>query len=128
MAFNFFNKSKKEPKAPQKAVEAVDVSEASSSPALMAPSGTVLKRYFVSEKSARGFAINQYTFEVDKSATKTQVRDAVERGFKVDVISVNTIKLPVKKITLGKYRGTKGGIKKAIVTLKAGQTIAQAQA
>jgi len=88
----------------------------------------VLKRYFVSEKSARGFAINQYTFEVDKSATKTQVRDAVERGFKVDVISVNTIKLPVKKITLGKYRGTKGGIKKAIVTLKAGQTIAQAQA
>ena len=128
MALFNFGKSKKEPKAPKKAVEAVEVSEAPASGAsIIAPSGTVLKRYFVSEKSARGFAINQYTFEVDKNATKTEVRDAVERGFKVDVVSVNTIKLPVKSITLGKYRGSKGGIKKAIVTLKAGQSIAQAQ-
>ncbi len=128
MAFNFFNTSKKEPKAPKKAVEAVQATEVASSDAVItAPSGTVLKRYYVSEKSARGFAINQYTFEVDKSATKTEVRDAVERGFKVDVLSVNTIKLPSKKVTLGRYAGTKGGIKKAIVTLKPGQTIAQAQ-
>jgi ribosomal protein L23 len=45
----------------------------------------------------------------------------------VDVISVNTVRLPAKKIQLGRHAGTKGGIKKAIVTLKAGQTIAQAQ-
>ncbi len=131
MAFNLFNREskKKEPKAPTRAVEAVEATEVQSSEhAVMAPSGTVLKRYYVSEKSARGFAINQFTFEVDKHATKTEVRDAVERGYKVDVVSVNTIKLPTKKITLGKFKGTKGGIKKAIVTLKEGQTIAQAQA
>ena len=128
MAFNFFNTSKKSPKPPKKAMEAVEVTPVeSSSPTAPAPVGTVLKRYFVSEKSTRGFALNQYTFEVDRAATKTEVKDAVERGYKVDVIAVNTVRLPAKQITLGRFKGTKGGIKKAIVTLKAGQSIAQAQ-
>ncbi len=125
MAFNLFNKSKKEPKAPKQE------SQVQSAPAVTAsapaPMGNVLKRFFVSEKSTRGFAMNQYTFEVDKHATKTQVRDAVKRGYHVDVVAVNMIKLPVKKITLGRFKGSKGGIKKAIVTLKEGQAIAQAQ-
>ena len=129
MAFNFWNKSKKEPKPPKQAatVPAEEKPAESAGPSITAPAGNVLKRYFVSEKSTRGFAINQYTFEVDRRATKTDVRDAVERGFKVDVTAVNIIRLPAKKITLGKFKGTKGGIKKAIVTLKAGQSIAQAQ-
>ncbi len=125
MAFNLFNKSKKEPKAPKQ--EPQVQSEAVSGPSVAAPAGTILKRYFVSEKSTRGFAVNQFTFEVDRRATKTDVRDAVERGYKVDVIAVNTVRLPAKKIQLGRHAGTKGGIKKAIVTLKEGQTIAQAQ-
>jgi len=128
MAFNFFNKSKKEPKAPKQAATVTDVTpEASSAPSIFAPSGNILKRYFVSEKSTRGFALNQYTFEVDRSATKTAIKDAVERGYKVEVLSVNTVRLPAKKIQLGRFAGTKGGIKKAIVTLKEGQSIAQAQ-
>ena len=128
MAFNFFGKSKKEPKPPKKAVEAVEVTpEVSSGPSILAPSGDILKRYFVSEKSTRGFGMNQFTFEVDRAATKTEIKDAVERGYKVEVIAVNTVRLPVKKIQLGRHAGTKGGIKKAIVTLKEGQTIAQAQ-
>ncbi len=126
MAFNLFGKSKsKEPKAPKQEPQVQD--EVLTGPSVSAPAGTILKRYFVSEKSTRGFAANQYTFEVDRRATKTDVRDAVERGYKVDVISVNTIRLPAKKIMLGRHAGTKGGIKKAIVTLKEGQTIAQAQ-
>lgn len=129
MAFNLFNRSKKEPKPPKQAERVVEEKPVdTATPSVAAPSGTVLKRYFVSEKSTRGFAMNQYTFEVDKTATKTEVRDAVERGYKVDVIAVNTVRLPEKKITLGRHAGTKGGIKKAIVTLKAGQSIAQAQA
>ena len=128
MAFNLFNKSKKEPKPPKQAVEAVEATEvATTESSMLAPSGTVLKRYFLSEKSSRGIGANQYTFEVVRGATKTEVRDAVERGYKVDVIAVNTVRLPAKKITLGRYKGTKGGIKKAIVTLKAGQSISQAQ-
>lgn len=126
MAFNLFGKSKgKEPKALKQ--EPQVQSEIVSGPSVSAPAGTILKRYFVSEKSTRGFAANQFTFEVDRRATKTDIRDAVERGYKVDVVAVNTIRLPAKKIMLGRHSGTKGGIKKAIVTLKEGQTIAQAQ-
>jgi large subunit ribosomal protein L23 len=128
MAFNLFHKSKKPKHKPEEAVvqesPAQNVAAVSMAPA---SAGSVLKRYFVSEKSSRGFSISQYTFEVDRRATKTQIRDAVERGYHVDVESVNTVRLPVKKITLGRYKGTKGGIKKAIVTLKKGQSIAQAQ-
>lgn len=127
MAFNFWRKSNKEPKPPKQAeAKPAEVVE-SSTPSVLAPAGTVLKRYFVSEKSTRGFPMNQYTFEVDRRATKTDVRDAVERGYKVDVTGVNIVRLPAKKIQLGRFRGTKGGIKKAIVTLKEGQTIPQAQ-
>lgn len=127
MAFNLFGKSKKkEPKAPKKEPQVQDAALVQGS-TVAAPAGTILKRYFVSEKSTRGFAVNQFTFEVDRRATKTDIRDAVERGYKVDVIAVNTIRLPAKEISLGRHAGTKGGIKKAIVTLKAGQTIAQAQ-
>jgi large subunit ribosomal protein L23 len=128
MAFNFFNKNKKkkiEPVAPS------PVEADTQAPMLAAPTSglanEVLKRYFVSEKSTRGFAENQYTFEVDRHATKTAIRDAVERSYHVDVIAVNTVRLPTKSITVGRHKGTKGGIKKAIVTLKEGQSIAQAQ-
>lgn len=128
MAFNLFGKSKsKEPKAPKKEPEVTIQDEAVTGPSILAPAGNVLKRYFTSEKSTRGFEVNQFTFEVDRRATKTEIRDAVERGYKVDVIGVNTVRLPVKKITLGRHAGTKGGIKKAIVTLKAGQSIEQAK-
>ncbi|MCC6405363.1 MAG: 50S ribosomal protein L23 [Candidatus Yanofskybacteria bacterium] len=126
MALNLFGKSKKQSKAPVSESQVTEVKEIAT-PTITAPVGSVLKRYFVSEKSARGFAMNQYTFEVDRRATKTEVRDAVERGYKVDVVSVNMVRLPKKSITLGRHRGTKGGIKKAIVTLKSGQSIAQAQ-
>ena len=82
MAFNLFNRSKKEPKAPkqEQQVEAAKKAEPTSGPSVVAPAGNILKRYFVSEKSTRGFATNQYTFEVDRRATKTDIRDAVERG------------------------------------------------
>jgi large subunit ribosomal protein L23 len=87
----------------------------------------VIRRVVVSEKSARGQAHNQYTFEVDRKATKTQVRDAVMRLFKVKVDSVNIVRLPAKHRRVGKYEGASSAMKKAIVTLKKGETIAQAQ-
>lgn len=126
MAFNLFHKSKKPKKEPKVSPEAT-VAGVSSAPVVAAVSGSVLKRYFVSEKSTRGFAMNQYTFEVERSATKTDVRDAVERGYRVDVVAVNIVRLPKKSVSLGRHQGTKGGIKKAIVTVKEGQSIAQAQ-
>jgi large subunit ribosomal protein L23 len=122
MAFDFLKKSKKQNPAPVEPAEQV-----SNAPSIAAPASSVLKRYFVSEKSTRGFAHNQYTFEVARTATKTDVRDAVERGYHVDVVGINIVRLPTKEVRLGRHTGTKGGIKKAIVTIKEGQTIAQAQ-
>jgi large subunit ribosomal protein L23 len=121
--------SKKEPTkkhAPKKKaqVEAVEVAPQA---AVIASTSPVLRGFHVSEKSSQGFSMNQYTFIVDPKATKTEVRDAVKRSYKVDVLSVNMVRLPSKTRTVGRYRGTVAGKKKAIVTIKAGQTIAAAQ-
>jgi large subunit ribosomal protein L23 len=51
----------------------------------------------------------------------------VERAFKVEVTAVNVIRLPAKSRRIGRYTGHTPAIKKAIVTLKAGQSIAAAQ-
>ncbi len=92
-----------------------------------APSNPALKSFLVSEKATRNIALNQYTFLVDQHATKTQVRDAVERGYHVDVVSVQMIRLPSKQRTLGRITGRVPGKKKAVVVLKTGQSIAAAQ-
>lgn len=84
----------------------------------------VLRRPLVTEKTTRLRENNGYVIEVDPSASKGQIRSAVESRFKVDVLSVRTVKV------LGKYRrktGPVGGYqpdrKKAIVKIKAGQQI-----
>ncbi|MHB8140800.1 MAG: 50S ribosomal protein L23 [Vulcanimicrobiaceae bacterium] len=81
----------------------------------------------ISEKSMGNALGHQYTFVVHPSATKTQIRHAVETIFKVNVIMVNTINVRGKTRTVAR-RGTKttgkqSDFKKAVVTLKAGQKI-----
>ena len=85
----------------------------------------VIKRPIITEKSLEATKHNCYTFEVDHSATKDQIKAAVKQLFKVDAIGVRTsITKPVSKST-GKRRipGETSQLKKAIVELKAGQTI-----
>ena len=83
----------------------------------------VLLAPVVSEKSYEQIAQNQYTFRVHKDAHKTQVRQAVEELFDVKVTSVNIVKMPAKPKRRGMIKGTRPGWKKAIVELKAGDTI-----
>lgn len=96
-------------------------------PSVAAPTSGVLRSFHVSEKATRGMALNQYTFMVGPKVTKTQVRDAVERSYKVDVVDVQTVHLPGKDRMFGRHMGRVPARKKAIVTIKAGQTIAAAQ-
>ena len=129
MAFNLFKK-KGEPKAPKvrKVLEPESVQEVQAEPAIQIAVGTpVLKSFHISEKSTRGQAYNQYTFVVAPSATKTDIKHAVQRAFKVNVTDVHIVRLPSKERRIGRYQGRTAGIKKAIVVLKTGQTIAQAQ-
>ena len=66
---------------------------------------------------------NQYAFEVNPKANKVQIKDCVEKTFKVSVLGVRTMNVRGKKKRMGKYQGYKSSWKKAFVTLKQGDTI-----
>ena len=84
----------------------------------------VLLAPVVSEKSYGLVADRRkYTFKVHPDAHKTQVRQAVERVFGVDVLSVNVSKVPPKPTRRGMTKGARAGWKKAVVTVAEGQTI-----
>ncbi len=66
---------------------------------------------------------NQYTFRVQQDAHKIEIRTAVEELFNVTVTDVRTVSVPAKPKRRGNFRGHRPGWKKAIVELKAGDTI-----
>ena len=72
----------------------------------------------LSEKSYDGIANKRYTFKVVKSATKTQIKAAVEQIFQVKVDKVNTSNYDGKLKRMGRNEGYTPDRKKAIVTLK----------
>ena len=84
---------------------------------------TLINRIWVTEKSIMGSAKDQYTFWVRPEATKNEIKKLVKDLYKVDVVAVNTTTRAPKKKGHGRMAGTKSEIKKAIVTLKKGQTI-----
>ena len=83
----------------------------------------VLRRPLVTEKSTRLSERSKYVFEVDKKASKVQVKMAVEKAFSVGVVSVNVIKVPGEAKKKGRRVVTASSWKKAIVTLKEGDKI-----
>ena len=83
----------------------------------------VIRAPLVTEKSTMVSENNQVMFKVAMSATKPDIKEAVERLFNVKVLAVNTL---IRKGKVRKFRGVKGqqsDFKKAIVTLEEGQTI-----
>jgi large subunit ribosomal protein L23 len=66
---------------------------------------------------------NQYSFKVDKRANKIEIKEAVERLFKVKVKEVRTVTMRGKVKRLGRRFGKRPDWKKAIVTLKEGDRI-----
>jgi large subunit ribosomal protein L23 len=77
----------------------------------------------VSEKSYSGIEQNKYSFRVHQDAHKTQIRQAVEELFGVNVESVNVSQVRPKPKRRGLVRGQKPGWKKAVVKVKEGETI-----
>jgi large subunit ribosomal protein L23 len=85
----------------------------------------VVVRPLVTEKAERGReTARQYAFEVHRDATKIQVKGAVEKLFSVKVIAVRTAIARGKNKRVGRNLGRRPNWKKAIVTLKEGDTIA----
>jgi large subunit ribosomal protein L23 len=83
----------------------------------------VVMRPVVSEKSYVLAAAGRYTFRVHPDAHKTQVRQAVEALFDVHVEEVRTISVKSKPKRRGVTRGRTRTWKKAIVQVRAGETI-----
>lgn len=77
----------------------------------------------VTEKSAMNAQNGIYTFKVDKRATKTQIKKTIESQFGVHVVKINTLVTKPKDRRVGKYTGKTKVYKKAIVSLKDGETI-----
>ncbi|MFW5887306.1 MAG: 50S ribosomal protein L23 [Bacteriovoracia bacterium] len=87
----------------------------------------VLKGPRITEKGAViAESNNVYTFNIDKSANKNDVKKAIEAIYKVNPIKVAISKIPTKQVQVrgqrGKF-GNKGGGKKAFVYLKKGEKI-----
>ena len=83
----------------------------------------VLRRPLITEKSTTLQAQGKYAFEVAREATKPQIKQAVEKAFKVGVTAVNVVTVPGKTRRLGRRLLPARPWKKAIVTLKPGDKI-----
>jgi len=83
----------------------------------------VLQRPLITEKAILLKDEDKYAFEVATKANKPQIKKAVERAFKVEVIKVNVITVPGKTKRFGKKQVTGSSWKKAVVTLAPGQKI-----
>lgn len=84
----------------------------------------VLKRPVLTEKSLTLQAEeNKYTFDVESTANKNEIKTAVEKMFDVKVERVNVIRVRAKTKRVGKYTGKTNRRKKAIVTLAEGSSI-----
>lgn len=84
----------------------------------------ILKRPLVTEKSTlMKDERNKLLFEVDRRANKIQIKEAVQKIFKVDVLDVATMNIKGKKKRVGRHFTTRPDWKKAVVTIKAGQRV-----
>jgi large subunit ribosomal protein L23 len=83
----------------------------------------ILIRPLITERTTELMAEGKYVFVVDKRANKIQIADAVKEVFNVTVEDVNTVNVKPKTKRMGRSVGKTAGYKKAIVKIKAGETI-----
>jgi len=77
----------------------------------------------ITEKSTSLSDFNKVVFKVDIDANKKTIKKSIEKIFKVNVIKINTINIKGKNKLVRNRKAFKSGYKKAIVTLKKGQSI-----
>ena len=80
------------------------------------PEGVIIRPY-ITEKSNAEIANGKYTFIVDVNATKTEIRQAVEKLFQVKVLKVNTTNYEGKMKRMGVHVGPRPDWKKAVVKI-----------
>jgi large subunit ribosomal protein L23 len=114
----------KEVKAPKKAEKAEAKKEAKdTTTVIVSGNRAIIKHPDVTEKSTMLQAQGKYVFIVTDRATKTEVAKAMRSMYKVDVEHVRMLNRKGKPMSSGRNAGHRSDVKKAIVTLKKGQTI-----
>jgi len=83
----------------------------------------VLRRPLITEKVTSLQEGDKYAFEVAGKATKSQIKEAVERAFKVKVTKVNVMTVSGKTRRVGRRQVTTPSWKKAVVSLEPGHKI-----
>jgi large subunit ribosomal protein L23 len=83
----------------------------------------VIRRPLVTEKNTAQQSIGKYGFEVLPNANKIQIKQAVEKAFKVTVTSVNVMMVRGSERRVGRQKVLASSWKKAVVTLKPGDKI-----
>lgn len=83
----------------------------------------VLVKPLITEKASGLTAINQYAFAVAPRANKIEIKKAIEQLYGVSPIAVNVIRMRGKHVRYGRTQGRTKNWKKAIVTLKKGESI-----
>lgn len=83
----------------------------------------LIRRPIITEKATLLLESNQYTFEVASSATKPEIKAAIEYLFNVKVTAISTQNPPRQQRRMGKFLGYRPHYKKAIVKLAPGDSI-----
>ncbi len=83
----------------------------------------IIIRPLITEKNTNLMSLNKYSFEVDRSANKMQIKQAIESIFQVSVTAVHTMNVRGKRRRRGTAYGYTADWKKAIVTLTEGDRI-----
>jgi large subunit ribosomal protein L23 len=84
----------------------------------------LIKNPRVTEKASMASEANVYTFDISPSANKTEIKKAIFTLYKVKPIKVNVLSVPKKTVLRGRSKeGKRGGGRKALVYLKAGDKI-----
>ena len=77
----------------------------------------------ITEKSTSLSEYNKVVFKVNKNADKKSIKRSIEKIFKVNVVKINTVNIREKAKMVRNRKSYKSGYKKAIITLKKGQSI-----
>jgi large subunit ribosomal protein L23 len=77
-----------------------------------------IKQFVFTPASVTRLEMDQYTFDVDKNATKTEIKNFFEKHYNIKVLRVNTYRPPLKTTRIGQYEGHSSSSKRAIITIK----------
>lgn len=83
----------------------------------------IIKKPIITDKTTKYLEENKYCFAVAKNTNKTDIRKAIEYIFKVKVKKINTLNMPPKKRSIGRFTGHIATYKKAIIQLQDTYTI-----